>query len=181
MHPNRLLRILPASIAPTVSVTTFVNYETVQAVAYLAFASYINNMEAKSLDLSSVHPTGVRIDQSQWPLLIVITPGKMTDEGLEDFLDSYSDIIKSQGERYALVLDVSNTQKLNPIQRKKLVNMMETNREFNKEHCAGCAMVFSSKILRGILTAIFWIHKPPHPTKVFTAQQEAINWAKSMV
>ena len=138
-------------------------------------------MEAILTDRPKSSASAIKLDQSHWPLLIVITPPKVDDEELEHFLEQYSATIKSRGERYALVLDVSNTEKLNPVQRKKLVNMMERNKAFNEKHCAGCAMVFSSMLLKGILTAIFWIHKPPHPTKVFNVQEDAIEWAFDMI
>ena len=125
--------------------------------------------------------TNISIDQANWPLLIVTTPTTVEDEELEQFLASYSDVITSRGERYGLVLDVSQTKKLNPAQRRKLTNVMEQNREFNKEHCACCAMVFNSIFIKGILTAIFWVHKPPHPTKPFTEREDAIKWAKTMI
>ena len=123
----------------------------------------------------------VQLDDSQWPVFIVTTPPEIDDAELEAFLEEYSVAIKKRKERYGLVLDVSRTKKMNPVQRKKLVGVMEQNKEFNARYCACCAMVFSSAILRGVLTAIFWFHKPPHPTKVYTTRQDAIDWAKLMV
>ena len=114
------------------------------------------------------------VDFSHWPVT-VMTPPKWKDE----YMDFYQYEVKRRGERYALVLDVRNTIKPNPKERKKLTEAMQKS-EFNQKYCVCTALVFSSAIMRGILTAVFWLHKPKYPIKVFATPEAAIEWAKTM-
>ena len=114
------------------------------------------------------------VDFTHWPITIM-TPPKWKDE----YIEYYQEEVKRRGERYALVLDVRDTIKPNPAERKRLTNSLSKS-EFNKKYCVCCAMIFSSAITRGILTAVFWLHKPQYPIKVFATPEEGLEWAKTL-
>ena len=42
----------------------------------------------------------------------------------------------------------------------------------------GCGLVFQSTVLRGILTAIFWLKKPEYEVRVFADVTEAVVWGR---
>ena len=124
----------------------------------------------------------ILLDDGRWPCLIVRPPYRVSDEQMEDFLERYRMLEQERGERYALVLDLRRTSKLTPDQRKMLTDRMEDEDEDpSKVLCQGTAMIFESRILRGILSMIFWVKRPPYPTKVFTEPEEAIAWANELL
>ena len=42
--------------------------------------------------------------------------------------------------------------------------------------CAGMGFVFSSPLLRGLLTSMLWLARPPHPVRVFADMDSATRW-----
>ena len=42
-------------------------------------------------------------------------------------------------------------------------------------------MVFTSPLLRGVLTAIFWVRKPAYPTGVMGTVEDGVAWSQSML
>ena len=129
-----------------------------------------------------VNEPAADLDVSQWPLLVITIPeGKVSDACVNDVLVRYNQLIREKKERYALVVDVSKSEKLNSKQRKIMSEQMNSNREFTGKYCAGTALVFDSVLIAGMLTAVFWVFKPKYETKVFTKTHESIAWAKSQL
>ena len=119
----------------------------------------------------------VKVDSSNWPLLILTTPEVVDDNNLAGFLKDYSDFIREKKERYAVVMNVSNTKAMTPGQRRIMNSAM--NDASTRQYMICNAMVFKSKTLSRILTAIMWLKKTEYPVKVFSSQEEALTWAKS--
>ena len=93
---------------------------------------------------------------------------------MRDYLDRFDHDVIGWGEPYGVVLDLRFTKSITPRQRAMLTESME--RHDNAALCKGTAMVFESRLLRGILTAVFWLRKPAYPTRVFTTTAEAWDW-----
>lgn len=125
-------------------------------------------------------PGGVRTDLTHWPLAIVIPPRtQMTDSDYRAYLEWTRRYIVCTGQVYAMVLDAQNNPGVTANQRRILGEHMESTKPFSKKYCAGVAMVFDSTMMRGMMTAIFWLSKPEHATKVFAETHEAVKWAKA--
>ena len=81
-----------------------------------------------------------------------------------------------------MVIDLRRNAGITPTQRKMLTDdMAAPEHAAVQARCVGVAMVFDSAFLRGILTAIFWVRKPPYPTQVFRTVAEAKTWAKALL
>ena len=126
---------------------------------------------------------GIYIDHSLWPILIVTPPEgrKPNDRELEEFMVAYKkQIDRDKKERYGIILDLRESPGLDSKQRKMLTNFMNES-DHLEEYCALTAMIFKSLPLRGMLTAIFWLFKPPYPTRVFGGLDEALTWARTIL
>jgi hypothetical protein len=121
---------------------------------------------------------GIKLDLSSWPVIVIAPENGLTVEKILEFLEVYSDIIRSRSERFATLVDLRKCANLPPRQRRILTDGMKRNKQFNMQYCVGTAMVFNSTIIRGVLTALFWIFKPEHATKVFKNFEEAMSWAQ---
>jgi len=126
----------------------------------------------------------IAVDVSRPSLLIVTPPsGTVTDEALESFILQFDAHICAGRRPYAVVVDLRQSHGLSPAQRQRLTRSMQAH----EGHAAagfpncGVALVFSSALLRGMLTAMLWMYKPRHESRVFSDLAEAEAWAQSRV
>ena len=129
-------------------------------------------------------PSGLvaRIDAdfSGWPLVTVRATGNVSHAEHAAFIAELDEHVYAKREPYALVMDLRGNGGLSPRQRQRQADRVKQQRE-DGLRCAGVALVFSSPLLRGMLTAILWVAKPEHPVRVFTDLGEALVWAKDQL
>ena len=126
--------------------------------------------------------TQVTIDASRWPVVVMAAPeGDITDAEWEAFLSEYSQLVESREGNFAAVVDLRRGGALTPKQRQRLTNGEGASRERREQRCVAQALVFSSVMLRNLLTAILWVRKPPFPVKIFGTADEAVAWASGML
>lgn len=123
-------------------------------------------------------PPPVHVDAAEWPVLRVTPPHQITDDEMQAFLAWYRELVLRRREPFALVLDLRRTSGMTPRQRQMITDGMGGEESI---YCRGTAMVFSSAVLRGILTAIFWIRKPRYPTRVFATVEDAGAFAHGLM
>jgi hypothetical protein len=116
-------------------------------------------------------------DLSQWPVLLITAPPRISDEEMQRYIQESRANRMQRREPHVLVLDVRHTERLPPTQRKLLTDSM--SQDGDADRCVAMAMVFDSPLLRGVLTAIFWVRKPKYPTRVFTSLPDALAWARA--
>ncbi len=118
----------------------------------------------------------------RWPVVVIRAAAyEISDEQFKEAMHHFGDEIRKRQGLYAMVVDTIGSYKLRPSQRRILTNYLKQEEELTKEFCAGQAMVMKSSLVRGIMTAVFWMYKPPYETKVFTKFDEAVACARQMV
>ncbi len=118
----------------------------------------------------------VEIDAKDWPVVKITTPEKVDDDNLKGFLDDFNGYIKDKKERFALIMDARKTSGMTPRQRRIQTDAMN-NAETNQYYICS-ALVFKSKTLSRVLTAVLWLKKSEYPVKVFSSVEEAHEWVK---
>ena len=120
-------------------------------------------------------------DKSKWPVIKVTPPTNVSNEDIIKILEEFVEFIsvEKKGERYGVVQDLRNTKGITSQQRKLITDNINGMKDYAAQYCVGSAMVFDSPVLRGMLTAIFWITKPPYPTQVFKTIEDAEDWIQS--
>jgi hypothetical protein len=103
----------------------------------------------------------------------------VSDEQLHEFVESFQGECAQREGRCVAVIDLRCLEKLTVSQRKFMTDRMLRGEA--EAAMQGCAMVFESRLLRGILTAMFWVHRPNYPTKVFSDPGAATSWAVGLV
>jgi hypothetical protein len=124
---------------------------------------------------------GIRLDMSQWPVVIISPTSYDTDQSVQDFMDDYFKLIEGKKERYASIMDLSQRTNMTKSQRKILIDGMNTHKEFTRQYSAGTAVVFSSAVIRGILMSIFWLFEPGYPTEICKTTEEALDWCRNQL
>lgn len=119
----------------------------------------------------------IESDLTHWPVAVVRPPPvPIEDEAIHAFMDRFECELTARGPQFAIVLDLRMASNMAPAQRRMLVSRMRQS-DGQRQQVAG-AFVFSSTIMRGLLTAVLWLRTPPYPTQVFTSVEEAVQWAR---
>ena len=121
----------------------------------------------------------IELDVSHWPVIVVSAPDKsMPDQELEAFLDEFRLRVGDRDQPYATVLDLTHASSMSARQRKMMGERLRTSNKHQRYNVVG-AFVFTSVLMRGMLTAIMWLKKPEYPCRIFATTEEAVTWAKA--
>jgi hypothetical protein len=121
----------------------------------------------------------MRIDTMEWPIVVMdCGTFRDTDADLQAALDCVEQVMRECArtrERCVQVTDLSSVQRIpTAVQRKIAGDWVKNTVELQKATSLGGANVTPSSIIRGIVTAISWIQKPPTPLKYFATRPEAM-------
>ena len=114
-------------------------------------------------------------DMSGWPLCRVSWPLTM-DDGELDAHWHYLDTLLLKGEPFAVLIDAREAARPSSRQRQTMGRRTAQNFQRYPLGITGIALVLSSAIERGVLTAINWLSGPAYPTRVFSTPEEAAIW-----
>ena len=117
----------------------------------------------------------VEVDEGHYPLVFIKFTGEPTRDEFRAYLERLSQLLKRPGYR-ALVLESS--YRANAIQRQLQAEWIKQNLETVKLKTAGMAFVIQSTLVRGALTAIFWIQPLPVPYVIVATREQAEAWAR---
>lgn len=124
----------------------------------------------------------VDIDVRLWPVVIVTPPQVvMTDALVETFMRDWTELLRQRTDPYVCINDLSTAPAMPPAQRRKMTDWMNESQANLAAKCCGAAMVFDSLLMRGALTAMLWMFRPPYPTEVFKRREDAITWARELL
>ena len=132
-------------------------------------------------DMVGPRMAGPRYDDSEWPLFRARMPA--TPLGHEEFAAwlEQLDCLFRRGERFALALDVRDAPLPTAIQRQEVAKLLRTWYARNPDRMAAQAVVMTSALQRGILTAILWLSGPTYQTRAFSAVPDAEAWLREML
>jgi len=134
----------------------------------------------KRAGLINVH--GIVLDFRAWPIAQVTPPPySVSDDALMEFMAVHKQVVRSMPSPHALILDLRGLGHMSTHQRKKLTGVLHGDEDEFASLCAGTALVFSSPVVRGMLSAVFWFFKPPYPVKVVPDLVSARAWVSTLV
>lgn len=106
-------------------------------------------------------PEGVVFDTSAYPF-VRIRFGRFGDMEFDGFLAEMEELIKRPAPRVLLV-DTTYSSIPTQAQRRRLTQWFSLHRARLKGEVTGIAFVVPSAVMRGVLTAMFWIQPFPAP------------------
>lgn len=116
-----------------------------------------------------------QIDDRYFPLVVNIIPERIRAEHLPAFF-AKSEAILLRRQPYVTITDASACRELpNAMVRKELADWSKKFDPLMKRYTAGSAIVITSSLVRGGLTALFWLAPPPYPQQVVATLPEAID------
>ncbi len=122
---------------------------------------------------------GLRIETTDWPILLLELPDhRVTDTDLQLALAYIEQVMRECRDSREWCAQVTDATKMNQLpsasQRKFAGEWSARTSELQKTVSVGGANVTPSAIIRGIVTAIHWFHKPPTPVAFFATRSEAM-------
>jgi hypothetical protein len=128
---------------------------------------------------------GIRIDSRQWPLVTFDQPEhKVTDAATMEALDFLTGLMGDVGprEKIFLLVDLSQSKEAAPAsQRKAAAQHSARHEELQKRTVVGSGIVITSAVMRGVITAVFWIRPPSIPTKLVASRDEALRYGLDLL
>jgi hypothetical protein len=119
-------------------------------------------------------------DDSQWPLVRIRLPAALPAAELVASLD-YIDALFLRGGRFAVLFDVRDAPPLTAPQRKLVAERSNAMYARHPTRMAGMALILSSAIQRGVVTAIQWLAKGGFPTRAFARVAEGEAWLRAQL
>jgi hypothetical protein len=123
---------------------------------------------------------GIRIDTREWPIIIWESPERrLPDAAPAEALDYLVELMRATppGVKTFSLTDLSRVKEAPPAsQRKYAANHMERTRALQRRVCAGSAIVVTSAIVRGVITAVFWLKPPPVISKMVASREEGLRF-----
>lgn len=117
------------------------------------------------------------MDASRWPLVVVRWPSVTTMEVVERYFVQRQKWLDARTP-HAIVIDGSASLGLDATTRKRVTELGREQADLAGRWCVGEAIVMTSAVQRGVLTAIEWIWRPPHPRRAFGDVASAMRWAE---
>lgn len=128
---------------------------------------------------------GIHIDSRLWPLILWEQPEHRTADGVTTEAFAHLESLLKQtspGERLFLFTDLSRVKEAPPASQRKLsADFIERNEALQRRASVGGCVVVASAIMRGVLTAIFWMRPPPTPMKIVGTREEGILYGLDLL
>jgi len=128
------------------------------------------------VDLS--HPW---VDASRAPLYTLVFPKAAEDADVVSFATAREEWAKRAHYPVAWVVDLSNLLTATPKQRRLFSEHLSRFEPHDIAYNRGSALVVPNAMLRGIVTAVFWMKRPRFPNEFFATPAEARRWAEAQL
>ena len=123
---------------------------------------------------------GITIDCTAWPVLVWQSPPRRVSDGATaDALGWLEELWRSTptGSKSFTLADLSTMREAAPAsQRKFAADFMHRNRELQARASVGGAIVATSALVRGVLTAVFWLERSTLPMRLVATREEALAY-----
>jgi hypothetical protein len=119
-------------------------------------------------------------DTSQWPLVVFTAVGALEDHELDAHFKEYLALLR-RNKPYVIFMDTTQMTSTTAMFRKRYAEFFKTNETVLKHLCKGGALVITSGIVRGTLTAVLWLTPMPFPHKIVATKEEALAWLRSQL
>jgi hypothetical protein len=108
-----------------------------------------------------------------------VPPSRLSDPEIDGILADLEGHL-AIGVPYVLLFDLTRAGMPNAVQRRRLANHVRDHSMAIRRSVRGLGVLLTSPVVRGMVTAIFWVAPPPVPYRLFSTRAEAVAWAESL-
>lgn len=128
----------------------------------------------------SLLPGGISLDTARWPLLYVRFRGSADVAIWDGYLEALTRVITQRPGKRVMIMDATECGMVSAAARRKQAEWMAKYDDNTRMFTMGIAFVLPSPLLRGALTAVFWLQPLPCPYAVVkdvpTAMERCEAW-----
>lgn len=111
-----------------------------------------------------------------WPLVLVELRENLDDEGVDRVIETM-EAAYARKETFIVIVDASALSRPpNTTQRQRLAAYGAANEHRSIRYAEGTAYAITSGLVRGALTAMQWIFRPPTASMNLKSRHEAVDW-----
>jgi hypothetical protein len=126
-------------------------------------------------------PTGkFHFDTTKWPLVVFTAEGVLEDHEFDAHFKEYRALL-SRNKPYVILMDTTKMGSTTAVFRKRYASFFKDHEAPLKRLCKGGALLITSGIVRGTLTAVLWLTPMPFPHKIVANREEAMPWLNSQL
>lgn len=122
-------------------------------------------------------PAKPHVEQLAPHLYLQSYPAKLSDSDLADFLSLLEEMQPGLNRPFSWIADFRAVQGASARQRKMMADFQGRVAELDRLFNAGTALVVSNGLVRGLVTAVFWLAPPAYPTTVVERRGQALSWS----
>lgn len=119
----------------------------------------------------------IEFDETKWPIVICKAVGDSTDEDIS----TYTQVLRSyldRREHHVVVVDARNGKSLNSRHRRQVAEWNKANARSLSVYRGALILVTPSTLLRGMITAVYWLFPPPFSYRAVETMEDAISEAQ---
>jgi hypothetical protein len=119
------------------------------------------------------------VEERRAPLYVVRFPRTARDAEVDAFCKALAAWWPEVRERVWYIVDARQVQSAPAVQRKRFGEQENASRPYTGTYHAGAAMVVSSQLVRGLITAVYWLSPPNYQHIVTTDMRSAEAWIEA--
>lgn len=123
---------------------------------------------------------GIEVDETKFPILVVNAFGDSSDEDLFSYIRALNRALRRE-KPHVVIVDATGGTSLKGTHRKLVAEWNKENQRDLSHFRKGLILVADSTLLRGMITAIYWIHPPPFPYYPVAELSEALTLASRLL
>jgi hypothetical protein len=121
-------------------------------------------------------PQGVTWEEAAWPVIQIAFTDAKNDEHFIWVLRQFEGLF-TRREKYLFLIDATKATKIPSAGARHAIGKWQNDHQTDsKRWCAGGVILVSSALVRGAVTAMSWVHKPPVPQHFPPTRKEGVEW-----
>lgn len=121
------------------------------------------------------------VDSSLAPLYRVTFPASGSDAKLLAYCRAVESWSAQVSYPVGWLMDLSHVAEVSAHQRAIFAKYMRGMEAFDRRCTQGTALILSSALMRGVVTAIFWLSNPPFQHRTFAMPGEGLVWLREVL
>jgi hypothetical protein len=111
-------------------------------------------------------------DASDWPIVVCVQEGEFSMEDAEAQISSYEEALARRAP-HVVIIDARRARVIVPATRKRFAQWVKGREVDLASYRLGTVTITSSPVVRGVLSAIYWVSPPPYPHTVVASRADA--------
>lgn len=110
-------------------------------------------------------------------MVVLRFPAQFSDADVQLAISALESFFRKTERTQAWIVDLSDIERTTARQRGWFAEYEKRVAEMTSRYVTRAAYIAPNQIVRGILTAVFWIQSPVYPHRVFSDRADGERWA----